>query len=185
MMTVFTSRFRKHMWWILTVGLTAPLVAIAANLTVFTPNTVISSSAVNANFQALADRITTLEGSKTTVTLVLDNVAATGVGLPIPAATATPISFTTAGGPLLVLASGSAYSATDAHLDVVVQIDGAPIGHLQEYTNEFGSHKAFPTRTFKITPSAGSHNVQLLAGTTTTVADLNDHFSVTVIELAH
>jgi hypothetical protein len=170
------------MWWILTVLITAPLVAMAAGLTMFQPNTVISSSAVNANFQSLSDRITALENAKTTVTLVLDNMPGP---LPIPATTATtPISFTTAGGQVMILISASSYGPAGTTMDFVVQIDGAPVGHLQEYTNEGGSHKAFPTRILKPTLAAGAHNVQLLTSGTIQ-SDANDHFSMTVIEFAH
>jgi hypothetical protein len=169
------------MWWILTVLITAPLVAMAAGLTKFSPNTVISSTDVNNNFQSLSDRITALESAKTVTTLVMD--AAPGP-LPIPATGAAPVSFTTSGGPVLILVSGSAYGPI-GFIGVAVQIDGAPIGQLRLYTNEASSHKTFPLRTFKPTLAAGAHNVQLVATATSTVADTGDLFSVTVIEFPH
>jgi hypothetical protein len=179
--------FSKHKWWILTALLTAPLVAFAAGVpNMFSPNTVISSAAVNANFTNLSDRVTALEtaaAAKTAITMVLDNAPG---GLPIPAASSTtPASFTSAGGPTVIIVSGSGYGAAGASLDVAVQVDGAPIGHLQEYTNEAGSHKAFPTRAFKATVTAGTHNIQLLANSAATSTDSNDRFSVTVVETAH
>jgi hypothetical protein len=59
------GKFAKHKWWILTALLTAPLVAIAADVpNMFTTGTVISSMAVNANFKNLSDRVTALEAGK-------------------------------------------------------------------------------------------------------------------------
>jgi hypothetical protein len=64
-------KFAKHRWWILTVLLTAPILAIAAGVpNVFTPGTVISSAQVNDNFKNLADRLTALEGQSRTLTYV-------------------------------------------------------------------------------------------------------------------
>ena len=50
------TKFSRHKWWIVTVLITAPLVAIAAVPNIFSPNTVISSSQVNANFSGLDSR---------------------------------------------------------------------------------------------------------------------------------
>src|SRR5947199_10774445 len=103
-MTSFTDRFAKHRWWILTALITAPLVALAAGVpNMFAPNTTISSAQVNANFQNLADRVTALEAAKSTVTLVMDNRPGP---LPLPSGTTTA-SFMSAGGPVLIIASGS------------------------------------------------------------------------------
>lgn len=55
------TKFSRHKWWIATVLITAPLVAIAAVPNIFSPNTTISSSQVNANFSGLDSRLTTLE----------------------------------------------------------------------------------------------------------------------------
>jgi hypothetical protein len=55
------TKFSRHKWWIATVLITAPLVAIAAVPNIFSPNTVISSSQVNANFAGLDSRVTALE----------------------------------------------------------------------------------------------------------------------------
>ena len=59
------TKFSKHKWWILTVLITAPLVAIAAVPNVFSPNTVISSAQVNANFAGLDTRLGALEAPTT------------------------------------------------------------------------------------------------------------------------
>jgi hypothetical protein len=63
--------FSKHKWWMLTVLLSAPVVAIAADVpNMFTSGTVISSSQVNANFKNLSDRMTALEAAKPVSTYV-------------------------------------------------------------------------------------------------------------------
>ncbi len=55
------TKFSRHKWWIVTVLITAPLVAIAAVPNIFSPNTVISSAQVNANFAALDTRLGAVE----------------------------------------------------------------------------------------------------------------------------
>jgi hypothetical protein len=65
------QKFSKHKWWILTALLTAPLIAMAANVpNIFSPNTVISSSQVNDNFANLANRVTALETTGQSVPVV-------------------------------------------------------------------------------------------------------------------
>jgi hypothetical protein len=179
--------FGKHKWWILTALLTAPLVAVAAGVPkVFTAGTVISSADVNANFANLADRVTALETAiatkacASTVKVVLDAMPG-----PIPTGGLTAM-YTSSGGPLVLVVSGSAWATAATLLDVAVQFDGQVVGHLKEYTNEAASHKAFPTRvlTPATTPTAGPHTIGLLVGAGTTV-DATDFFSVTVVELGH
>lgn len=58
------AKFGKHKWWFLTIALTLPVIAIAADVpNIFTSGTVVSSSQVNANFKNLSDRLTALEGA--------------------------------------------------------------------------------------------------------------------------
>lgn len=55
-------KFSKHKWWLLTMVLTVPVLAIAAGVpNVFTAGTVISAAQVNDNFKNLSDRVTALE----------------------------------------------------------------------------------------------------------------------------
>ncbi len=178
------GRFGRHKWWMLTALLTIPIVALAEGVpNVFSPNTAISSSQVNANFKNLADRVTALETaiqSTTTATVVMDGVAG-----PL-GTTGKTATFTTAGGPIVVITSGSAWSKTAATIDIAVQLDGTVIGHLTGYTNESSSHKTLPTKALSLpAPAAGSHTIGILQGNTATIADANDYFSVTVIELGH
>jgi hypothetical protein len=173
-------KFEGHKWWVLTVLVTAPLVAIAAGVpNVFSPGTVISSGQVNDNFKNLADRLTALETAgqqrQTSATVVFDDAGGLGdVGTTKP--------FTSTGGPLLIVASGSASaSGGTGSVDIAVQIDGATIGHLTAFATNPG-HMTIPTRIFRVMPAAGSHNLGLLNGAMTKT-DMNDYFSVTVIEL--
>jgi hypothetical protein len=59
------TKFSRHKWWIVTVLITAPLVAIAAVPNIFSPNTVISSAQVNMNFAGLDSRLGALEAPTT------------------------------------------------------------------------------------------------------------------------
>jgi hypothetical protein len=65
------TKFSKHKWWLLTVLMTVPLLAVAAGVpNIFTSGTVISSSQVNDNFKNVTDRLTALESTKPTNTYV-------------------------------------------------------------------------------------------------------------------
>jgi hypothetical protein len=172
------KRFKAHRLWIITLLLSVPLIVVAAVPNVFQAGTVISSAQVNGNFAALDARITALETAiqNSGAQVVLSNAAG-----PLP----TSVAFPSKGGPLLLIVSGSAWTGTTAgHIGVTVQLDAANVGTLSEYTNEPGSHKAFPTRVLRVDAPAGNHTMNLLADATT-VTDLNDFFSVTVVELAH
>jgi hypothetical protein len=55
-------KFAKHRWWLVTALLTAPVLAVAADVPfTFAPGTPIQSARVNLNFKDLADRVTALE----------------------------------------------------------------------------------------------------------------------------
>jgi hypothetical protein len=182
------SKFSKHKWWIVTALITVPLVAIAAVPNVFSPNTVISSNAVNQNFSALEARITALEAanaaaaSKSSATMVMNNVPGPVSTMPVPVKTAMYTA--TGASPLLLLVSGSAWSGTaGSTLDVTIQFDGAIVGHLTGFTNEPSSHKSLPARAITIpTPASGAHTIGLLT-TAPTITDGADFFNVTVVEL--
>jgi hypothetical protein len=65
------KKFTKHRWWLLTVLMTVPLLAVAAGVpNVFTSGTVISSTQVNDNFKNVTDRLTTLEAASRSSTYV-------------------------------------------------------------------------------------------------------------------
>lgn len=115
-MTRFENGFGKHKWWILTVLITAPLVALASVPNVFTPNTVISSADVNGNFAGLDTRITALETKSAAAIGVqrsafsYDATAATPPSMTLPLPTGA-YTFTAAGcgfpsgGPFIVSAT--------------------------------------------------------------------------------
>ena len=54
-------KFSTHKWWMLTVLLTVPALAIAAVPNFFTTGTLISASQVNTNFANLDERLAALE----------------------------------------------------------------------------------------------------------------------------
>ena len=180
-----SNKFSKHKWWIVTALLTLPLIAIAAVPNTFMPNTTISSAAVNANFAALDARIAALEAAtaKTSATTM------SGAINPITTATGPRnVMFTASGSnPWLVIVSASAFwgvTTTGGPLDLAIALDGVKIGDLQGFTNEAGSHKAIPTRTFTVpTPSAGTHTIGISYGNANTTTDQNDYFNVTVVEM--
>jgi hypothetical protein len=175
------NRFGKHKWWLLTALLCAPFLAMAAGVpNMFAPNTPISSAAVNANFADLANRVTALETAKTTVTLVMDNVTG-GLG-----ATGKTATFTSTGGTMVLVVSGSGWiNGAAGTVDVAIQLDGNVIGHLKTFTNEMNSHKAFPARAIPVPGLApGTHTIGLLNGAGTTT-DGSDFFNVTAIEIGH
>ncbi len=62
-----SQKFKQHQWWIFTVALATPLVAIAAGVVphVFTSGTPIASSQVNANFKSVTDRLNAIEARPT------------------------------------------------------------------------------------------------------------------------
>jgi hypothetical protein len=92
-------------------------------------------------------------------------------------------SFASGGGTLVVIFSGSGWSATGGNIGMNLQIDGVNVSSTRSYANEPGSHKAFTTNILvQANIAAGNHSIDLVAlpGTST---DANDWFNVTVLEL--
>lgn len=85
---------------------------------------------------------------------------------------------------LLILASGSGYAGnTVKTIGMDVQIDGKSYGEARVVTNEANSHKAFVGNPLVVAGvKAGSHTLTL-AALANTITDLNDYFSVTILEL--
>jgi hypothetical protein len=147
----------------------------AADPNVWHQNDVLTASDLNASFKAVTDRLVALEAGKTSVKVVMDDT-------PGPLGTAKTAMFASTGGQLVIVVSGSGFAApTGSQLDVVVQLDGAAIGHLTVTTNEPNSHKAFPARMLTAMPAAGAHTIGLVPSAAT-VTDGGDFFNVTVIE---
>jgi hypothetical protein len=90
-------------------------------------------------------------------------------------------TFTSGGGVLMIVFSGSGFGS--GNIGMTLQIDGNSVSNTRCYTNEASSHKSFTTN-ICVQPniSAGNHTVNLvaLAGTNT---DSNDWFNVTILEL--
>jgi hypothetical protein len=97
--------------------------------------------------------------------------------LPINAA------FASGGGTLVIIFSGSGFSAGGTNIGLVMQIDGSSVATTRSFTNEPSSHKAFTTNILvQANVAAGAHTLTLapLVGTST---DGNDWFNVAVLEL--
>lgn len=151
----------------------------------FNTGDTLQAADLNGNFTAFEQRLTALESAKSTVTAVMDNVAG-------PLTTPKTAPFTSAGGPVTLVVSGSAYAtAAQSILDLAVTLDGQPVGDLKVFTGEANTHRALPTRAFAVpTLAAGSHTVGISIGPDTVTGghdatDGNDLYSVTAIELAH
>jgi hypothetical protein len=109
-------------------------------------------------------------------------------------------TFTSSGGPFLIMASGSGYrvpsNADIGRIGMRMEVDGGLAGTVSGYTNEFNSHKPFVTGFQGISGvAAGSHTIRLEpinvapCGTddidtdTCTTTDDRDSFRVAVIEM--
>jgi hypothetical protein len=92
--------------------------------------------------------------------------------------------FTSAGGTLLVFASGSGYAQGNAHqIGMQVQLDGGVIGQAMSFTNEINSHKCFSSAFSVVTSYGGGVHTLALNPIPGTVSDFNDFFNVVVLEL--
>jgi len=111
------------------------------------------------------------------VTAVLSNAAG---GLPLTG------TFTSSGGTLLILVSGSGYTVTTGlHLigmSVTLDNSDTPLGNVQTFINQASCHQSFIPATFIVSVTAGEHAITLTALNNNTYTD-NDFFNVTVMEL--
>ena len=102
---------------------------------------------------------------------------------PLPAAGLSG-KFTSGGGTLLIIASGSGFAAGAGIVGMNIEVDGNLKGSAKCFTNEPNSHKSFTANALVVTGiAAGSHVLLLLPLAATTESDGNDFFSVTVLEL--
>jgi hypothetical protein len=173
-----SPRVRRWAKWVgipLAILLGGTALVRAADPHMWSANDVLTATDLNASFKAVTDRVAALEGAKASVKVVMDNS-------PGPLTTTGKTAmFTSSGGQLLVMVSGSAFDNAGGLLEVAVQLDGNTIGQLAESTNEGGSHRAFPARTFSAMPAAGTHTIGLI-GSASTETDTADFFNVTVVE---
>jgi hypothetical protein len=137
-----------------------------------------------------ADKLDGKDSTNWKVTEVFDSSG------PLPVQT----TYTSSGGKLLILASGSGYrssaNATPGKIGMRVLLDGVGAGFDDVLTNEFDSHKAFVTDyQVKSGVAAGSHTIRLeenndgpcgafaTPSTYCTTTDGSDPFHITVIEI--
>ena len=92
---------------------------------------------------------------------------------------------------MLIIASGSGWTRTPGKIGMSIAVDGTIKGYANSYSNETYSHKAFTTNPLVVSGiAAGKHTITLaplfggLAPFGGTVTDVNDFFSVTVLEFA-
>jgi hypothetical protein len=94
-------------------------------------------------------------------------------------------SFTTAGGTLLVRATGTAWaSSASRQLNLAVGIDSRSYGQVTGYASKASFHVALVGADLVVTGlKSGSHTIALIADANT-VTDANDRCTVSIIELA-
>jgi hypothetical protein len=94
-------------------------------------------------------------------------------------------SIDSSGGTLLILASGSGFSATPIRqIGMYIEVDRKVVGQAKIWANEAGSHKSFVGAPIVVKSiGAGSHTVRISPINSDTKTDQNDYFDLTVIEL--
>jgi len=91
--------------------------------------------------------------------------------------------FSSGGGTLIIIFSGSGWGAAAGNIGLALQLDGGTIATTRSFTNETGSHKAFTTNAHvQGNIAAGNHTINLVALVNTN-SDANDWYNVTVLEL--
>ncbi|MBD2142560.1 hypothetical protein H6F39_14620 [Anabaena sp. FACHB-1250] len=98
-----------------------------------------------------------------------------------------PISdkFTTSGGSLVIIFTGTTYVSSVSLMGIKLTIDNNEnnSAFIEAYTNEINSHKSLPTSViFRTAISAGEHTLKIEKGANT-ATDVNDLFYATVLEL--
>jgi len=92
--------------------------------------------------------------------------------------------FSSSGGTLVVFTSGTAYKSPGGFMSLQITIDGTADRFIDVFTNEANSHKAFPTTVEIFTGiAAGTHTFKIAVWSNTAVADTNDRFYATILEL--
>lgn len=119
------------------------------------------------------------------ITPVLDNQSANNVNS-ISGAIIVSGSFTSGGGKLLIMSSGSLYGNTTGLKTLSLQIDGVTVATKQFFINTTGDHKAFATTiTVETGIAAGAHTIRWITGDNATNVDFNDRYDLVVYELPH
>ena len=95
---------------------------------------------------------------------------------PLPRST----TFSTNGGTILLIISGSGFATACCHIGMNILVDGSSRGVARVYTNELSSHKSYVSNSIVISLGAGSHTITL--NPWLGVTDGNDFFDVTIIE---
>jgi hypothetical protein len=93
--------------------------------------------------------------------------------------------FTTGGGTLMIFASGSAYRSNFGTIGMDIFIDDRYCGNAIVFTNEANSHKLIASNFITTGIPAGQHSatIKKFSDAPETTTDVNDHFSLTILEL--
>jgi hypothetical protein len=92
-------------------------------------------------------------------------------------------NFTSGGGTLVIIFSGSGFAPTATNIGMMLQLDGSTVAPTRSFTNEPGSHKAFTTNVVVLPNIPGANHLINLIALPNTSTDGNDWFNVTVLEL--
>lgn len=91
------------------------------------------------------------------------------------------VQFVSAGGMMMIFASGSGFSA-GGQIGMSVKVDNVVRGNSRAFTNEPSSHKSFVPVLLVEGIAAGAHTLTLEA-LPPTISDSNDFFNVTIVEM--
>jgi hypothetical protein len=96
-------------------------------------------------------------------------------------------SFTACGETVVLTAAGSAWTATAARLiGARLTVDGREVGRIRIWANKSSCYMTLVPVTVPFELAAGSHTVSVerIPGDSDTVTDVNDFFSVSLLEVA-
>ena len=91
--------------------------------------------------------------------------------------------FSSGGGTLVIIFSGSGFRSGAGNVGMNLQLDGKAVSTTRVWTNESSSHKAFTTNIHVQANVAADNHTITLAALQDTGTDVNDWFNVTVLEM--
>ncbi|TXT28099.1 MAG: hypothetical protein FD136_2033 [Chitinophagaceae bacterium] len=96
-------------------------------------------------------------------------------------------TFTSNGGKILILASGSGFKTGTGMTQMRLQVDGVTVAPINKFFNIANQHQAFPTCFAITTVIAGMHTIRIINGAVdgsgVMNTDANDRFYITIIKM--